>query len=220
MLDQAAQRRTMVDTQIRTYDVTSACVLEAIEVVPREAFVPEAMRGLAYTDTALAVHAATGEQRVLLQPMVLARMLQALDLQAGSRVLDVAGGSGYSAAVMHAMGASVHAVEETVGLTGLARQTLDAQGMTAVTTATIPFDSAASEGPFDAICVNGACAAAPDALLAALANGGRLVAIIGQGRAGRVTLFTRSGDTIGQRIVFDASAPPLAAFAARPGFTL
>jgi protein-L-isoaspartate(D-aspartate) O-methyltransferase len=218
MLDLAAQRRTMVDTQIRTYDVTSSHVLEAIEAVAREAFVPADVRGLSYTDTGLTVRAATGESRMLLQPMVFARMLQALDLQPGARALDVAGGSGYGAAVMRTMGAVVVVLEDASGLTDLARATLDSAGMQDVETKTAGFDAFASQSEFDAVFVHGSCASAPDALLSKLADGGRLVAILGHGRAGRVTLFTRSGNTIGRRTVFDASAAPLSAFAAKPSF--
>jgi protein-L-isoaspartate(D-aspartate) O-methyltransferase len=220
MLDLAAQRRTMVDTQIRTYDVTSSHVLEAIEAVPREAFVRADQRGLSYTDTALTVRGASGESRTLLQPMVFARMLQALDLQPGARALDVAGGSGYGAAVMHSIGATVVALEDAASLTELARATLDAAGMQAVETKTSAFDRFTSQQPFNVIFVHGSCASAPDSLLSQLVDGGRLVAVIGNGRSGRVTLFTRTGNIIGHRTVFDASAAPLGAFAKKVSFAL
>jgi protein-L-isoaspartate(D-aspartate) O-methyltransferase len=219
MLDLAAQRRTMVDTQVRTYDVTSASVLEAIESVPREAFVPQGQQGLAYTDTVLTVQAESGETRPLLQPMVFARMVQALELQPAMRTLDVAGGSGYGAAVMHMMGAAVTALEDSAGLSELARASLDSIDMQSVKTGTAAFDSFESGDRFEAIFVHGSCAVAPDNLLSMLADGGRLVTILGQGRAGRVTLFTKSGHTIGRRIVFDASAAPLRAFAAKASFS-
>jgi protein-L-isoaspartate(D-aspartate) O-methyltransferase len=220
MTDFAAQRRNMVDTQLRTYDVTSHRVLDAIERVRREDFVPEGLRGIAYTDQAVAVAAGEGAARGLLQPMVLARLLQALDVKPGEKALDCAGGSGYGAAVLAALGARVTAIEDTEGMAGLMRQRLAAAGVADVAVAS--GDLAAGrpgDGPFDVILVHGAVEAEPEALLDQLADGGRLGVIIGSGRSGRAAVFTRSGDVVGRRSVFDAAAPALVAFNASTSFT-
>jgi protein-L-isoaspartate(D-aspartate) O-methyltransferase len=218
MLDMTAQRRMMVDTQIRTYDVTSSRVLEAMESVPRDAFVPAHSSELAYTDSVLTVRATSGEQRSLLQPMIVARMVQALDVQPGEDALDVAGGSGYGAAILADMGAHVVAMEDSQGLADLTRTTLDQQGISTVSVQCHAFNSPLSGQMFDAICLHGSCDVDPADLLSSLKDGGRLVVIMGSGRAGRVTLFTRSGQIVGRRIIFDASAAPLQAFSAKPGF--
>jgi protein-L-isoaspartate(D-aspartate) O-methyltransferase len=130
--DLAAQRRNMVDTQLRTYDVTSHRLLDAIESVPRDVFVPESLRELAYSDQDIAVSAGEGAARGLLVPMVLARLLQALDVKPGDRALDCAGGSGYGAALLSALGAQVTAVEETEALAGLTRDRLAAAGISGI----------------------------------------------------------------------------------------
>ncbi|MGL4727848.1 MAG: protein-L-isoaspartate O-methyltransferase family protein [Bosea sp. (in: a-proteobacteria)] len=205
----ASLRRAMVDCQIRTYDVTDRAVLAAMDEVAREAFMPGYDPELAYLDRAETIHAPEGGSRTMLTPMVLARMLQFLDVQAGEKVLDYAGGAGYSAAVMSAMGAKVDAVDSASGLSSLARAALDAAHHGDVTTS--PMLNAAHAG-FDAILINGACETQPDAILARLATNGRAIAVIGQGRAAKVMLYQRSGDVIAGRMVFDAAAPMLDEF--------
>jgi protein-L-isoaspartate(D-aspartate) O-methyltransferase len=220
MPDFAAQRRNMVDTQLRTYDVTSHRVLDAVERVGREEFVPEALRGIAYSDQPMAVSAGEGAARGLLQTMVLGRLLQALDVKPGDRALDCAGGSGYGAALLAALGANASALEENEPLAELMRQRLAAAGVADVDVAA--GDLAAGrpgDGPYDVILVHGAAEAEPKALLGQLADGGRLGIVMGLGRAGRAVVFTRSGDVVGRRNVFDAAAPSLAAFRTPPGFT-
>ncbi len=111
MIDLAAVRRNMVDTQLRTYDVSSKRVLDAVDEVAREHFLPASLSALAYADQSLTVRAADGTERVLLLPMILARMIQAAEIEPGAKVLSVAGGTGYGAAVMAAMGAKVTLLE-------------------------------------------------------------------------------------------------------------
>jgi protein-L-isoaspartate(D-aspartate) O-methyltransferase len=220
MTESASRRRMMIDTQLRTYDVTGPRVLEAFDAVPREVFLPGTPADLAYRDQSVTVSAG-GTTRVLAQPMVLARMIQALDIAPGQSLLDVAGGSGYSAAVLSGMGEGcrVLALEESEGLVALARGCLDRAGHGAVRT--IRGDLSRGDpdgGPHDAILVNGALESEPQGLLDQLVDGGRLVAVMGHGRAGRVTLFTRSGKAFGRKAVFDAAMPALAAFAREEAF--
>jgi protein-L-isoaspartate(D-aspartate) O-methyltransferase len=220
MPDFAAARRNMVDTQLRTYDVTSHRVLDAVERVAREKFVPAGLESLAYTDRPIVVTAGEGARRQLLQPMVLARLLQALDVKAGDKALDCAGGSGYGAALLAALGASVVAVEEGEAMSGLMRERLAAAGAEGVACRQgAVADGAAADAPFDVIVVHGAAEVEPDSLVAQLRDGGRLGIVLGDGRAGRAVVISRSGGVTGRRIVFDAAAAPLSAFRRTPEFT-
>jgi protein-L-isoaspartate(D-aspartate) O-methyltransferase len=220
MVEVASARRNMVDTQLRTYDVTSKRVLDAVEAVDRACFMPADRQSLAYVDHAVVLKAADGSSRTLLAPMIFARMLQSVDLEKGEKVLDVAGGSGYSAAVMAAMGATVTALEETDSLASLARSSLASAGIDAV-----QFQSGAlqagfpASAPYDVIFINGSIAVQPQQLLTQLRDGGRLVVVEGSGRAGRVVVYLRSGDVTGKRSIFDAAAAPLAAFRETPTFS-
>jgi protein-L-isoaspartate(D-aspartate) O-methyltransferase len=219
MSDYSAIRRTMVDTQLRTYDVNSKRLLDAIETVGREHYAPAGMAELAYVDQSLTIASGEGESRSLLQPMVLARMIQSVELKLGEKALSVAGGTGYGAAVMAAMGASVTLLESDEGFASQARQALASDGVesVAVVTGDLAGGHAAS-APYDVILVEGALDADPAALLAQLADGGRLVVVIGRGRSGRVMVLQRTGESIGRRTAFDAAAAPLAPFKAPAGF--
>jgi protein-L-isoaspartate(D-aspartate) O-methyltransferase len=218
MSNAAQLRRNMVDTQLRTYDVTSLPLLDAVESVDRELFVPAALRNLAYIDQVVTLGGEGGGRR-LLTPMVLARLLQAADIHKGDRVLDVAGGTGYGAAIMRALGAEVTMLEANEGLAAQARSALAAAGISGVDVSSGALAKGlAKEAPFDVIIVNGAIETSPNALFEQLADGGRLVAVVGSGRSGRVTVFRKDGQTIGQKAAFDAAADLLSEFAPRPGF--
>jgi protein-L-isoaspartate(D-aspartate) O-methyltransferase len=221
MLDFAQARRHMVENQLRTFDVNDLRVLAAFESVPRELFVPAGREGLAYIDQDLPVSdgLAVLERRSMLAPMVLARMIQALNLDRGDKVLDVACGLGYSSAIMARLGASVVALESSPVLVEAARERLAAVGAEGVVMAQGLLEEGCREAaPFDAILVNGSINSRPDVLLGQLAEGGRLVAIRGRGRAGSAVLFVRAGEAFGSRSLFDAVAPVLDAFREEPGF--
>lgn len=221
MVSFAEARRNMVDCQLRTFDVHDRALLAAMAEVPREAFVAPGLRDLAYRDGNLPLSGDESgpDSRVLLAPMVLARLIQALGIEAGMRVLDVAGGPGYSAAILARLGARVTALESRSDAwagTG-APDGIDGPEATRRTG-----DLAAGcpeDGPFDAILVNGALATEPIALLGQLTDGGRLACIRAEdGRPARATLYVRSGDSVGSRALFDAAAPILAAFRPAPAF--
>lgn len=221
MLDFAQARRHMVENQLRTFDVNDLRVLAAFESVPRELFVPAGREGLAYIDQDLPVSdgLAVLERRSMLAPMVLARMIQALNLDRGDKVLDVACGLGYSSAIMARLGASVVALESSPVLVEAARERLAAVGAEGVVLAQGPLEEGCRKAaPFDAILVNGSINSRPDVLLGQLAEGGRLVAVRGRGRAGSAMLFVRAGEAFGSRFLFDAVAPVLDAFREEPGF--
>ncbi len=215
MSDFAALRRNMVDCQLRTYDVTDRAVLAAMGEVPRELFVPPARRDVAYIDQPVALDAFGAPGRAMLPPMTAGRMLQTLDVQPGQRLLDYACGTGYSAAVALALGAEVTACEASAALREAAAGALASAGAGAVRLV-----EGLPEGPFDLIMVNGACETRPEALFQRLAEGGKLVIVEGAGRAGRVMLYSRSGETFGGRAIFDAAAPVLDEFRRVPAFAL
>jgi protein-L-isoaspartate(D-aspartate) O-methyltransferase len=218
MSDFATTRRNMVDTQLRTYDVNSKRLLDAVEAVGREHYVPASVAGLAYADQPLTISASEGETRSLLQPMVLARMIQSADIQPGEKALSVAGGTGYGAAVMTAMGASVTLLESSEGMAALARRALLADRVDSVTVVTGNLAHAPEAKGYDVILIEGAIETDPARHLAVLADGGRLVAVVGRGRAGRVVVFQRTGETVGRRNIFDASAVSLGCFQPETGF--
>jgi protein-L-isoaspartate(D-aspartate) O-methyltransferase len=219
MLDFAQARRTMVDSQLRTFDVNDLALLAAMDTVARERFVPTGWESFAYMDQDVPVAESGGERRFMLAPMVLGRLIQALDLKAGSRVLDIAGGLGYSAAVMARLGGAVIALESDEGIVDAARTRLAGAGVEGVAVVSGSLDQGYPKGaPYDAILVNGAVEQKPRHLLEQVADGGRLACVEGRGRAARAMLHVRSGDAFGARALFDAAAPLLSAFRSEPGF--
>lgn len=198
-------RRNMVDCQLRTYDVTDRAVLAAADAVPREAFVPADFTHLAYLDQSIAL---PGTGRALMTPMVIARMIQLLDLQPGEAALEFGGGSGYGAALMAHMGAKVTLWEPDQAAHALAEGSLRAAGAVDVAiTAAQPAKEA-----FDAILVSGACEIQPESLFPLLRAEGRLIVVEGIGRSARVKLYRKSADVVAGRPVFDAAAPVLSEF--------
>jgi protein-L-isoaspartate(D-aspartate) O-methyltransferase len=219
MVDFSQARRMMVDSQLRTFDVNDMPLLDAMDSVPRELFVLPGREDLAYIDQDILV--SDGDtRRFMLTPMNLGRMIQALGVDAGETALDVACGRGYASAVLNKLGARVTALETDEALVAAARASLAAAGAGDVEVVTGPLDQGyAKSAPFDVILINGAVDVRPDALLQQLAEGGRLVCVKGRGRAARATLYVRTGDAFGERALFDAAAPVLAAFVQEPGFT-
>lgn len=212
----ADRRKTMVDCQIRTFDVTNAGVIAAFLATPREGFVACEDLALVYSDAPQSV-ASSDVHRVLLAPMVLARLLQGADIDKGCRVLDVGGASGYSAAILAQLAGSVLALESEAGFSAAAAGNFSRLGLETARTMTGPLAKGGpAEGPFDVILVNGAVEEGLDALFAQLAPGGRLLCVMrapGQvGRSGKATRFDRIGADVSSRFLFDAAAPILAGF--------
>ncbi|RDV01057.1 protein-L-isoaspartate O-methyltransferase family protein [Undibacter mobilis] len=207
MTDFASARRHMVDGQIRPADVTDLRITTAMLEVPREAFVPE--KALAYLDLDLNLGVA---RRCLMKPMVLAKLIQALEIEATDKVLIVGAATGYSAAILARMAGEVVALEQEEGLARSASAALT--GTTNVKVVTGPLSSGyASAAPYDAMLVEGAVEELPDALRAQLKDGGRLVCVMGAAPGGSAMAFRRSGAELGGRRIFDASAAMLPGFA-------
>lgn len=215
MLDMATARRMMVDGQVRTADVTNLNLIAAMLAVPRERFVPNANGDLAYLDRDVPV--APG--RVLLKPMVLAKLLQAADIRPGDRVLDLGCASGYSSAVLARLVGTVVALEQDAGLAAQAAHILAALGISNVTVHTGPLAAGwPPSAPYDVILLNGAVEVLPEALGRQLGPGGRLLCIHGSGPAGKARIYRVSEEDLSGRPLFDANAPLLPGFAAPPTF--
>jgi protein-L-isoaspartate(D-aspartate) O-methyltransferase len=212
-------RQKMVDGQVRPGDVTDTRLLDAMLAVPREAFVPENRRALAYLDLDLDVSETGSPKRYLIKPAVLAKMLQAAEIKETDRVLVVGDATGYAAAVIAKFAAEVVATESEPALTAKAAATLAATGCSNVTAKT----AAAAEGdqagaPFDVIVLNGATEIIPDNLYRQLKDGGRLVGVFATSQPARATIVTRSHGDFGNRALFDAAAPVLPGLERRPAF--
>ncbi len=217
-MDYAQARRTMVDNQVRPSDVTDLRIIAALQEVPRERFVPEKRRGIAYLDCDVPVNEA-GAPRALLKPMVLAKLLQAAAIGETDRVLDVGCATGYSSAVLARLAANVVALEEDAALAARARETLAALGASNVAVATGPLAAGWPDGaPYDAIMLQGASEVAPEALLAQLKDGGRLLAVAGSGPMGKATIWRMAGGHATAQPLFDAAAPLLPGFVRPPAF--
>ncbi|WP_457090953.1 protein-L-isoaspartate O-methyltransferase family protein [Microvirga sp. P5_D2] len=219
MVDFSQARRMMVDSQLRTFEVNDFSLLDAMDSVPRELFVLPGREDLAYIDQDILISDGA-ERRFMLSPMNLGRMIQALSIDSGEKVLDVACGRGYASAVFDKLGAQVTALESDAELAAAARQSLTAAGAGRVKIEIGALEKGYAAGaPYDAILINGSVDARPEGLLQQLAEGGRLVCVKGRGRSARATLYVRSGDVFGERNLFDAAAPLLAPFVQEPGFT-
>ncbi len=206
MFDFSAAREHMVESQIRTSDVTDYGVLNAFRSTLRELFVPKASMALAYSDANIL----TENDRVIMKPRDMSKMVQAADVQPTNIVLDIACGRGYSSAILANLAETVVALEETDEAVEKATANLAQAGADNAVVVKGNIKSGAREhGPFDVIFVNGSVAEIPNTWFDQLANNGRLVAVIKTGPVGRATLFTRSGDTIGEKVIFDASTPLL-----------
>ncbi len=218
MIDFAQARRTMVDGQVRVNDVTDPAVIAAMLEIPRETFVPDARAGLAYIDEDLCVQDAAGGKaaRYLMEPMVLAKLLQALALSADSKVLDIGCATGYSSAVLSRIAGVVVALEEDPALAATAGKLLKASNAEVVSGKAIAGWSA--KAPYDAILLGGAVAEVPRALTEQLKEGGRLAAVIRNGSVAKATLYIRTGGNVSARRLFDAAIPPLPGFEAAEAF--
>jgi protein-L-isoaspartate(D-aspartate) O-methyltransferase len=214
-MDFARARNMMVESQVRTADVTDVRILAAVRALPRERFAPAHRRTLAYADLELEV--APG--RVLMRPRDLAKLIQALTPRASDRALEIAGATGYGAAVLASCCAEVTTLDPDPNLSFAARAALEACGVVNARAVSTPAAEGWSDGaPYDLIMLNGGAEFVPDAWLAQLAPGGRLGVIVRQGAAGAARIYTRSGDITAYRVAFDAAPPPAPGLRATPGF--
>ena len=215
-MDYAAARFKMVENQVRTNRVTDPLVIAALNELPRETFLPEPLRGIAYVDEDIPL----GDGRFLMEPLATALMLQTAEIEAGDKILDIACGTGYTAAAAARIGHSVVALEDDPKLAERARQIVTQLGLSTVTVVEGPLiEGYPPQAPYDVILFGGAVAEVPWAILEQLAEGGRLVAIIaGEHGLGRGTVLYKIGGSVSRRVAFDSSVPVLQAFAPAPKF--
>ena len=217
-IDYKAARNNMVDGQVRPNKVTDPRVLDAMRSLPRELFVPPALSALAYVDEDLDL----GGGRVLMEPMVIARLVQLARARPGERALVIASGTGYGAALLAACGCAVTALEEDEALLAIAQPVLArlAPGVRVVRGG-LAAGLMQSE-PWDIIMIEGAVAAIPPALAGQLAAAGRLVTVISTGGGGRAVLGEPAGTADAPRLklreVFDCNTPMLPSLRPAPAF--
>lgn len=208
MTDFERLRLGMVDGQIRTADVTDHRVLAAFLTVPRERFVPDARRDLAYLDSRVPLGSAG---RAMMEPMILARLVQLAAPREGEHALVVGCGYGYAAAILAELGLKVTALEEDAAFLAEARDRLAAYPTVTVVEGALAEGTSEGE-PFDLVLCDGAIVTGEDSLAARLKPQGRLVAPAGQGRATRATIFRRTDQGLAGTTFFDAAAPALPGF--------
>jgi len=211
-MDFARTRDTMVESQVRTADVTDLRILHAMRTLPRERFAPAQKRSLAYADLELEV--APG--RCLLRPRDLAKLVQALDPQPHERALEIAGATGYGAAVLAGCCKEAITLDPDPDLSFAARAALESCGLANVKTVSTPVaEGWKDDAPYDVILLNGAAEIVPEAWLDQLGDGGRLGVIVRNGPAGAARIYTRAGEAVAFRVEFDAF-PPVAPGLVRP----
>lgn len=201
-------RRAMVDSQLRTSGVNDPRVVAAMGKVPRERFVPQDQSSLAYLDKSLPM----GPDRAMPSPMVTGRLLTEARVREGERALVIGAGTGYSAAVLAELGAIVTALEEDKALAGTATA--------GVSRAAGPLAKGWAKGaPYDLILFDGAVEQIPAAIVAQLAEGGRLAAPVMQDGVSRLSLGRKVGGAFGMQSFADVEAPILPGFVIEKGFS-
>ena len=200
--DFRAAREAMIDSQLRPQGVTDDAVVQAMGSVERERFVPVDVRPLAYIDRALPL----GNGRFLPAPAMLGQLLTELQPRAGQRGLVVGSGTGYAAAVLAAVGVQVTAQESDAALAAQARE-LGIETVEGSLT-----EGSAKGAPYDFILIDGAVHFIPDAIIAQLAEGGRLGAALVSGPVARLIIGRKAGGAFGHYSIGDTGAPALPGF--------
>lgn len=217
MTDFAARRTMMVDTQVRPSDVTKFPIINAMLHVPREEFVPAGQREAAYMGENIEL----GDGRVILDPRTLAKMLDALDIEADDLVLDVGCTYGYSSAVIARLAEAVVALESDAEMAGEAQESLSAENADNVVVETGELvDGAPEHAPFDVIVVQGGVVRLPDGLLEQLKEGGRIAALFMDEALGEVRIGYKVDGQVNWRRAFNAGAPILPGFEKQAVFAL
>jgi protein-L-isoaspartate(D-aspartate) O-methyltransferase len=217
MTDFALARRNMIDGQLRPNRVTNAELLAAVDKLPRERFLPDSMKSVAYSDEDVPL----GNSRFLMEPMVLGRLIQTMQPRPQDRAMVVASGRGYGCALLASLVNSVVSVECDSALAGAAAETLKGLGITNVTPVMGPLEvGSSSSAPYDVILIEGAVQHLPSAIIDQLAEGGRLGTVIAgtAGAMGVAQLIVKEGGIASGRPLFDAGTPVLPGFAPAPRF--
>ena len=215
MIEFAAARESMVLSQLQPDRVSDQRIRDAMGDVPRERFVPDLFKTVAYIDEDLEI--APG--RYLMEPRVFGRLMQAASIGPRDVVLDVGCGSGYSSAVIAQLAGTVVALESDQGLRELATSNLQQLSVDNVVVVSGDLSQGyATEAPYDVVFINGAVAEVPAVLVEQLVDGGRLVAVVESDTVGKGTRVTSQDGQIDSVCLFDAQVPFLAGFERRAGF--
>lgn len=215
-MDYAAARRAMVENQLRTNRITDPRVVDAIRQLPREQFLPDPLKGIAYVDEDIHI----GSGRYLLEPLALARLLEAAAVNTSDVVLDIGCNCGFGAAVLAMMADTVVALESDDQLAERASRVLEELAIHNAAVVQGPLALGYERGgPYDAIIFEGAISDLPQTIVEQLAEGGRAVAVISiRPGLGRGTVFTRTHGTLSQRTLFEAASPLLPGFEPKEKF--
>jgi protein-L-isoaspartate(D-aspartate) O-methyltransferase len=217
LTDYTTRRRMMVDTQVRPSDVTRFPIIDAMLRIPREEFVPDALREAAYIGENLDL----GAGRTMLEPRTLAKMLELADPQPGHVALDLGCGLGYSTAVLAHLCDFVVAVEDDEARAEEAQSLLSGHGIDNAAVMAGPLaEGSAKSGPFDVILIQGAVENLPDALLDQLREGGRIVCLFAEATLGVVRVGHKLDGQVNWRFGFNAGAPVLDGFRKPAAFAL
>lgn len=206
MIDFTVARLNMVESQVRPNGITDRRIIAAIESVAREAFVPESRRDVAYMDEDVPLDA--HGHRALIEVMAFARMLQHAAIKPSDKVLLVGAGTGYGAAVVSQIAASVVALDCDSSLIHRAKANVAGRGNVTVVEGPLAAGAPAQQ-PFDVIVLEGRAEEVPQSLLDQLADGGRLVAVVGEADIAQACVYSVAGGAVAVRQVFDASVAAL-----------
>ncbi|WP_354291443.1 protein-L-isoaspartate O-methyltransferase [Sphingomonas sp. PvP055] len=212
--DMTAMRHAMVASQLRTNAVSDPRVVAAMDLVPREAFLPEAVARLAYRDTAVPLTHGRAQN----VPIATGRLLTQAELRATDRVLLIGAAGGYTAAVLSELVASVVAVENDPALLTIARAALSAYPNVSVVDAPLS-EGHAAEGPYDVLFIDGAVEAVPQALVDQLAVGGRIVGGLADRGVTRLAAGRRTAGGFALLDFADIDCVPLPGFSSPRTFT-
>ncbi|MEL6859060.1 MAG: protein-L-isoaspartate O-methyltransferase [Pseudomonadota bacterium] len=215
-MDFAQLRKVMVDSQVRVNDVTAPNVVSAFSTIPREVFVPKAMRASAYAELEIE----TSETRAMWLPRDLGKLFVALEPAASDVSLVIGAGAGYSAALLGHMTEAVIALEAEEAVVDEMTERFAKIGMDEAVA--VQADLAAGlpdQGPFEVIFVAGMVEEVPEAWLKQLSEGGRLGVVVVSGRGvGAARIYTRAGDTYSYREAFECCPPALPGFEKKAAF--
>ncbi len=218
MSDFETARRNMVDGQLRPTKVTDIRILDAMSTLPREMFVDKSRQGIAYVDEDIEI--APG--RHMMEPVVLARLVQALDVSPTDSVLVIGAGTGYDAALIGTLAGPVVAIESDPQLVETASMLINHLGIDNVAVVEAPLaDGYAAQAPYDLVFVGGSVPEVPAGIADQVAPGGRIVAVVGgaeNGILGRACLLTKVDENLSGRPIFDAGTRPLPGFGAAAEF--
>ncbi len=202
-MDYSAARQAMVDSQIRPNDVTDHRLLQVFETIPKEAFLPAALKPQAYVEKELAY----ADGRYLLEARDLSKLLQAAEVEQSDLILDAASGCGYSTAILAGLGEMVVAVESDEAVAAASEKALtDLDIANAAVITGDPVMGAEKQGPFDVIIVAALIQTQPETLLGQLKDGGRLATIMDDGGVARGVVFHKSNGAISMTRHFAAAA--------------